>query len=241
MHKFNNLLDISDPACASDSSGISDVFDDIKKSAAEGVTGVCTPNVDNSIPSQGFCLTGNKTLLRPLAKCDLAAIETLLTDEPTMRMYLPTCWRIFRNEQATALLQDWHDNSENFVWVIVEKLSREPAGAFNLSEVDWPQRHLDVGLAILPKFRRLGLGLEATGIMINYCFNQLNMHHLTAHIIEDNIPSHRLFQNCGFRSEGSLREQVFRDGKYLNMDILGLLRCDFIKNTKENFKNKENT
>ena len=85
MHKFNNLLDISDPACASDSSGISDVFDDIKKSAAEGVTGVCTPNVDNSIPSQGFCLTGNKTLLRPLAKCDLAAVSYTHLTLPTNR------------------------------------------------------------------------------------------------------------------------------------------------------------
>jgi RimJ/RimL family protein N-acetyltransferase len=63
--------------------------------------------------------------------------------------------------------------------------------------------------------------------MAEYCFDELNLHRITAFIYLFNSPSWRLLERCGAIRELTLKEHVVRDGDLCDMYCYGLLREDF--------------
>lgn len=65
---------------------------------------------------------------------------------------------------------------------------------------------------------------EALPVVLNYGFEQMNLHRIEAFVASRNQPSVRLLQNAGFVKEGTAREHYFIDGKYEDSGIYALLR-----------------
>lgn len=95
------------------------------------------------------------------------------------------------------------------------------AGCIDL--FDFEPNHLRAGIGILiadKSDRRKGYASDALELMINYCFETLNLHQLFANITIDNEPSVLLFQKHGFLITG-IKKQWVRDGtKYYDELIL---------------------
>ncbi len=73
-----------------------------------------------------------------------------------------------------------------------------------------------------------GYAGEALQAVIDYCFQELNMNRIGAEIYDFNLRSIRLFEKLGFRREGALRQAVFKDGKFHDELLYGLLRQAWI-------------
>ena len=52
------------------------------------------------------------------------------------------------------------------------------------------------------KYRGNGYASEALELLIDHCFNLLNLRKLFCHIAEDNTASLALFKKCGFKING---------------------------------------
>lgn len=181
---------------------------------------------------KGKILTSERLRLRPLREEDVEALAPLFADVDTMQYYLPGLWRIFSGEQTAELLKDWHDDAKYFVFAM-EDTEGELLGLVNLDGVDWVQRNTEVGLALLSGARGRGYAGEAMRLLLDYLFRQLNLHRVFARIMEPNKPSRRLFERLGFVHEGSMREQVYRDGAYVDMCFYGLLQQEYLAAQKE--------
>ncbi len=61
-----------------------------------------------------------------------------------------------------------------------------------------------------------GVGTEATNMVIDRV-KKMKMHKIYLHVDETNIAARKLYKKTGFVEEGVLKDELFRNGKYINM------------------------
>jgi RimJ/RimL family protein N-acetyltransferase len=85
---------------------------------------------------------------------------------------------------------------------------------------------LSVGIGA-PADRRQGYGSEVMGLILNYGFNELGLHRLSAGAAEDNTGAIRFIERHGFQPEVRRRQAIARDGRRWDMLLYGLLRSEW--------------
>ena len=68
-----------------------------------------------------------------------------------------------------------------------------------------------------------GIGEEASNLIIQHGFLSLNLHRIYCGTSEKNIPMQKLAKKLNFQEEGIKKDDIFKDGKYLNTIHYGLL------------------
>lgn len=174
----------------------------------------------------GLPLQGTRVRLTALQEDDFDCLRPFFHDMASLIYYIPTTARPLNAYQMRSLLDDWNDGIENFVFAV--RYQDRLIGLVNLDGLDWPNSHVEVGIALTdPDARGLGLASEAITLLIRYCFDELGLHRIWARIIEDNSPSLHLFGKLGFQKEGVLRQHVLRRGQYRDMYLFSLLKDEW--------------
>lgn len=60
------------------------------------------------------------------------------------------------------------------------------------------------------------------------------MHRIDAHVLEDNIVSIKLHESCGFTQEATLRESIFKNGKWKNQILFSILENEYFQIKEKN-------
>lgn len=101
-------------------------------------------------------------------------------------------------------------------------------GNVMLQDIDWINRTCRVPFMIGDKTERhKGYAIEARMMMLRFAFEERGMRRVTAYILEENRASVRLHERCGFRREGMLRQSIYKNGRFHNQIVMGLLRDEF--------------
>ena len=74
------------------------------------------------------------------------------------------------------------------------------------------------------------IGTFAVTEMIKHAFYNLNLRRIELDVLENNLPAIRLYEKIGFVKEGVKRESNYKNGKYINMILMALLRDDYEQN-----------
>jgi UDP-4-amino-4,6-dideoxy-N-acetyl-beta-L-altrosamine N-acetyltransferase len=77
-----------------------------------------------------------------------------------------------------------------------------------------------------PNYRGKGFGKDALLTILKYGFNELNLNRIWCEVYSNN-ESVNLYRKVGFKDEGVLRDHVFKNGKYLDSLMLGMLKSEF--------------
>ena len=86
--------------------------------------------------------------------------------------------------------------------------------------------NLNLGIGA-PADRGQGYGTELMALMLNYAFNELGLHRLSAMVTEDNSGAIRFVERHGFQLEVRRRQAVLRDNQRWDMLLYGLLRSEW--------------
>jgi len=86
----------------------------------------------------------------------------------------------------------------------------------------------EIGYWLAEPFWNKGIITKAVKTFCSYLFTNYDFNHLTASIYEGNDASIRVVQKVGFVLEGVMRKNVFKDNRFLDQYIYGLLKEDFI-------------
>ena len=173
-------------------------------------------------PRSGLPLHGQNVDLTALEETDLPALKPFFQDMASLAYFIPTTARPLNAPQIKDLMTDWNDGIENFVFAI--RSGGRLIGMVNIDGLDWPNSHAEIGIALTePAERGRGLAAEALALLISYAFHELGLKRIWARVIEDNLPSLRLFDTMGFQREGVLRQHVRRRGQFRDMIVFGLL------------------
>jgi ribosomal-protein-alanine N-acetyltransferase len=72
--------------------------------------------------------------------------------------------------------------------------------------------------------RGRGFGKQAAEVVVQFCWQALNLHRVQVSVFADNERALRLYSALGFRRDGNLRRAQYIDGEWKNVVIMGLLK-----------------
>ena len=113
--------------------------------------------------------------------------------------------------------------------IIVEKDTDNPVGTIILSDIDSKNGVAQVHIKILNEFRGKGFGTDSLNVIVQFAFFELRLNCLYAEILSYNSASVGMFEKCGFRKEGMLRERIYKNGQYCDILTYSLLVRDVEK------------
>lgn len=146
---------------------------------------------------------------------------------------------MFVNDEETALLmfkgmpfptslsdeQQWLSQQTSYTrgeyQFAVENMEGNLVGRCGIIRLDWKNRVAELAIMIGYPYRGHGYGKEALSLVCDFCFQQLGCHRLKVSVLDFNEAAIRCYESCGFEKEGILREEVFRNGAFHDVILLG--------------------
>ncbi len=173
-------------------------------------------------------LRGKKVLLRPVMKSDIQYFLKWFND-PEVTQYLLTYLPMTEMaEEKWIEGQGIGQTKAGFVIEAIEGDSTKPIGSTALNNISPKDHNATFGIAIGDKdYWSKGYGTEAARLIINYGFEQLNLHRINSGAFAFNERSLRMHLRVGFKEEGCQREWVFKNGKFQDHVIFGMLRSEW--------------
>ena len=87
----------------------------------------------------------------------------------------------------------------NVLLAVIERETLEFIGTVRLAHINWISRVAVIGIMLGDDEKRgLGYASEMTKLIVDYAFNTLNLHKLTASAHNANLPSLKCFQRLGY-------------------------------------------
>jgi RimJ/RimL family protein N-acetyltransferase len=84
----------------------------------------------------------------------------------------------------------------------------------------------EIGVLIVPEMRGRGVGAAAQRLLVEYLFSTTSAHRIWAGTEIENVGEQRALERCGFTQEGRLRGTHFRDGRWGDSFVYGIIRDD---------------
>jgi len=84
-------------------------------------------------------------------------------------------------------------------------------------------------IMVNPEMMGQGFGSKISAWLFNYAFIELELNKIYLFTNDDNINAYRIYEKYGFKLEGLLREQKFKNGFYKNRRFYGLLKSEWEK------------
>ncbi|CAG34769.1 GNAT family N-acetyltransferase [Desulfotalea psychrophila] len=129
----------------------------------------------------------------------------------------------------SAWLDNYFSNRSNCVRLAVcQHGSNDIIGAVYLLSIDWISRSCEFAIWIGDvEFRGNGVGTFATEGALKHAFLDLNLNRVYLTVLEENEAARALYKKVGFSEEGKHRQAVFKEGKYMNMIQMSILKNEF--------------
>ena len=164
--------------------------------------------------------------LRHLERDDLPRV-VIWFNRPEVRRNLLRLWPMSMVEE-----EQWFEATQKSEWpriyAIVTTVG-EPIGTLGVHDVDWRCRSAEIGIMIgEPACWGQGYGTDAIRALLRHLFDQMGLNRVTLSVFADNPRAIRCYEKCGFGLEGRLRQAFFRDGSYLDVLIMAVLREDYL-------------
>ncbi len=103
-----------------------------------------------------------------------------------------------------------------------------PIGNCGFNQIDWRCQSGEVGIVIGEKsFWHQGYGTKVMRMLVKHGFETLNLHRIYLHVFASNRWAVRSYEKSGFVLEGTLRDDMYKDGKFIDVLIMGILRDDW--------------
>lgn len=114
------------------------------------------------------------------------------------------------------------------VYLLIDSKEDGPVGIISLQNISWRNRSCSIDVYIGAKNMRAGMVAGVSWYRaMEYCFDELNLHRISAFVYEFNSASWRILERSGAKREMTLPEHVARDGQLYAMYCYGLLRSEF--------------
>lgn len=167
-------------------------------------------------------------VLREYSWDDQMEIRQWATDPETTKWLGPGYLRPQTFEQTQAWLRSHLEgNAGGLNYAIADRATDRYLGQINLFKIDNQARHAEMAIVLCPDSQKRGIGKSAIRLMLRCAFETWNLNRVYLHVDAGNAPALACYRACGFREEGRLRADRFRDGAYHDTLCMGILRCEW--------------
>ncbi len=133
-------------------------------------------------------------------------------------------------EEVKQFLVPQKGVKEIIILDIYHKADKKVIGHIGLMFINWFNRNANIFYLIGEReYWGCGLASKAINTMLNYGFEELNLHKIYAQVMDPNIASIRVLDKCGFTLEGTFKEEYYIDGVYHDLQRYRLLKTEWLK------------
>jgi diamine N-acetyltransferase len=94
--------------------------------------------------------------------------------------------------------------------------------------IDWRVRSAEVGIFIGDKsFWNQGYGTDVMRLLLRHGFKTLNLNRIALEVFETNPRAIRAYEKAGFIHEGRRRQDMFKEGRYIDVLMMSVLRSEW--------------
>jgi UDP-4-amino-4,6-dideoxy-N-acetyl-beta-L-altrosamine N-acetyltransferase len=128
---------------------------------------------------------------------------------------------IISSEEHYSFIEKLKKDTENFYWVVKNK-NGEYLGVIYLNKVDFINKHAYLGIYSNPQLK--GVGNILMEALKKVAFYIMKLHTLKLEVLETNKHAIEFYKKHGFKKEGILKEFVYKDGKWLDVIVMGITK-----------------
>ena len=166
-------------------------------------------------------------ILRPFEPFDVEQLYSYRNDWEVIRLLGGFSAGYSRN-----MLDGWIERHQNrddeTLWCIADKLTDRCIGHVGLYRIDLRSRKADFGIIIGDKeWRGRGVGHAVTDRVLRFGFEELSLHKITLGVLDTNPRAIKLYEKIGFVREGKLRDEMFREGVYVDMILMSIIHQEW--------------
>jgi RimJ/RimL family protein N-acetyltransferase len=174
---------------------------------------------------------GRKIIFRPLEIQDAEILQKWYVDRDFRlgyNEYASIELESIKQEIATSSGNVKDPRVEKVIYLVQRKNDQRPIGLAGLRNIDRRNGNAEIILGIGEKDMRLaGYGVDIFILLLDIVFYQLGLEKAYFSVNDNNGLGLRSAISFGFISEGKMRNQVFVEGKYVDLWILGLLKAEY--------------
>ncbi|NLN39210.1 MAG: GNAT family N-acetyltransferase [Smithella sp.] len=120
------------------------------------------------------------------------------------------------------------NNKDEIRLGICLKIDAMLIGLISIIDIDWINRSAGCPAMIgEKKYWGQGLATEARLLVLKYAFHERGFESIRGHVLESNVASLRVLEKCGYKKEGTLRNAVFKGGRFHDLIVMSILREEF--------------
>ena len=171
---------------------------------------------------------GERVRLRAIEREDIPRFVRWFND-PEVRRYLTSY-----EPMSHAVEERWfeeHLARRNDIILAIEVREGDEwihIGNIGLHRIDWKNRTATLGIVIGERgYWGRGYGTDAVRTMLRYAFDELGLNRVELETFSFNPRAIRCYEKAGFVREGVRRRALYRDGRYHDVIIMGILRSEF--------------
>lgn len=167
-------------------------------------------------------IKGERVVLRGIEPGDLEAIREMTNDSEQEQMIGGWSFPATKKHQ-----EDWYQRilSDRMNNRFAIEYEERFVGLVNLSDIDWKNRCAETSIRLtLDSPKRQGIATDALNSLVNYAFNELNLHRVYATVLFNNTASINLHKKCGYTEEGVQHDAVYKNGMYHDRVLFAKLK-----------------
>lgn len=171
-------------------------------------------------------IKGKIVTLRAIEKHDGDLIREMFNDPEMERLVVGWAFPISEYTQDKWL--ETHYNDETNLRFVIETETDGAVGITTLTDIDWKNRRATHGLKLAKKENRSkGIGTDTVMAIMRYAFDELQLTRLDGSWFQDNTASRAMYMKCGWKEEGVRRNYVFKNGRYRDLTLSGILVSEY--------------
>ncbi|MGL4570192.1 MAG: GNAT family N-acetyltransferase [Clostridium sp.] len=178
-------------------------------------------------------IKGKVVTLRAIEENDMKLLKDMMNDGEIERLVGGWAFPISLNQQ-----KKWYEssiNNDRNIRLIIETEEDGAIGLATIVDIDWKNRVAFHGIKLAnKKYRARGIGTDSVMAVMRYAFDELQLNRLDGAIIEYNEGSKKLYcEKCGWKVEGVQRNKIYKNGKFHDRVMVGVLKEDYKQLLKE--------
>lgn len=166
--------------------------------------------------------------LRGITREDFTSNLLNWSNDQEVTHYMYTGIRPGVPEAMDKLYEQTASAQDEVVFTIVAKDSERAIGLSGLYAIKPQARHAEFRIIMGDKsYWGRGIGTAVTRQVVDYGFKSLNLNKVWLGVNRDNQRAFKSYEQVGFKQEGVLRDEIFRNGRYYDAVRMSVLASEW--------------
>ena len=173
-------------------------------------------------------LETTRLILRRIVDSDAPALFQLRGNPETMKyVFRPLVTTVNEALELIQMMNEKIEQNEGINWAITLKNDDTLIGFIGIYRINTEHHRAEIGYMLLQDFCNKGITTEAIDAVLNYGFNNLQLHSMEAIIDPRNTASEKVLQKNGFVKEAHFIENECYNNVFLDTVVYSLLKRNY--------------